>query len=87
MLEQPHRAVLATRRTWDGSGMVAVHNLGALALRTPLRLEGCAGGTRLVDLLHGDELSVDDQGAVEVDLDAYGYRWLRVVPPGDRRLV
>ncbi len=87
VLDQPHRAVLATRRTWDGSSMVAVHNLGALALGVPLRLDDCPAGTRLVDLLHGDELAVGDGGEVEVDLDAYGYRWLRLVPPGDRRLV
>jgi hypothetical protein len=67
--------------------MVAVHNLGALALGVPLRLDDCPAGTRLVDLLHGDELAVGDGGEVEVDLDAYGYRWLRLVPPGDRRLV
>ncbi len=87
VLEQPHRAVLACLRTWDGSSMVAVHNLGALALRVPLRLDGCPDGSQLVDLLSGDTLTVDDRGQVELDLDAYGFGWLRVVPPGDRRLV
>ena len=30
---------------------------------------------------------VDEDGSFEVPLEAYGFRWLRVVRPGDRRLV
>ena len=41
----------------------------------------------MVDLLADGEEPVDDDGAVELALDGYGYRWLRVVGPDSRRLV
>jgi len=42
---------------------------------------------RLVDLLEDGACEVDPDGRVEVELPAYGYRWLRVVRPGSRRLL
>ena len=44
-------------------------------------------GTRLADLLVDGSHSVGEDGSFEVPLEAYGMRWLRVVRPGDRRLV
>jgi hypothetical protein len=41
----------------------------------------------LVDLLQPGETPVSDRGQVEVSLDGYGYRWLRVVAEDSRRLV
>ena len=61
--------------------------LGALALAATLSLAGCAGEHVLVDLLQDGSTPVDDHGRVEIALDGYGYRWLRVVAPGSRRLV
>ncbi|GAB7193051.1 alpha-amylase family protein [Kineococcus sp. NUM-3379] len=87
VLEQPHRSVLAHSATWDDARTLALHNLGADACTVPLELEGCAEGTRLVDLLAAGGCEVGADGRVEVALDGYGYRWLRVVHPGDRRLV
>ena len=42
---------------------------------------------RLVDLLEDGACEVTPEGRVELDLPAYGYRWLRVVRPGSRRLL
>jgi trehalose synthase len=42
---------------------------------------------RLVDLLQDGETPVGPDGRVEIELPAYGYRWLRVVRPGARRLL
>jgi trehalose synthase len=42
---------------------------------------------RLVDLLADGACEVGADGRVEVELPAYGYRWLRVVRPGSRRLL
>lgn len=42
---------------------------------------------RLVDLLEDGACTVAPDGRVEVELPAYGYRWLRVVRPGSRRLL
>jgi hypothetical protein len=46
-----------------------------------------AAGHQLVDLLQDGELAVGKGGAVELTVDGYGYRWLRVVGPDSRRLV
>jgi trehalose synthase len=87
VLEQPHPEVLAHLCSWDDGALVAVHNLGAEPRTVPLTLEGCDAGHRLVDLLSDGEQPVDGDGGVELALDGYGYRWLRVVGPDDRRLV
>jgi hypothetical protein len=52
----------------------------------PLTLDGANGDTRLVDLLHDAVTAVSESGETELDLDGYGYRWLRVLEPGSRRL-
>ena len=87
VLAQPHRAVLAHRLSHDGASTVAIHNLGEEGVTVPLRLRDVAAGTRLVDQLVDGTVDLDDKGRAAVDLEGYGYRWLRVVEPGDRRLV
>jgi glycosidase len=87
VLDQPHRAVLAHRSTWDDGSMVAVHNLGPEPVMVPLRLDDCDDQVRLVDLLVDGSHDVDADGRAEIELEAYGYRWLRVVRPGTRRIV
>jgi trehalose synthase len=87
VLEQPHASVLAHLCSWDDGALVAVHNLGAEPRTVPLTLEGCDATHRLVDLLAAGSTPISDKGAVELALDGYGYRWLRVVGPDSRRLV
>ncbi len=41
----------------------------------------------LVDLLHDERLELGHDGAADVPLTGYGYCWLRVVRPGERRLL
>lgn len=66
--------------------MVLLHNFGPDALTVPLELPD-EEGTRLVDLLRQGDCEVGPDGAVELALDGFGYRWLRVQHPGERRLV
>jgi trehalose synthase len=87
VIEQPHRAVLVHRLTWDDSGMVAIHNLGAEPRTVPFSIGPCRPGTRLVDLLCDGVTEVDENGDVEIVLDGYGFRWMRVVDGRSRRLV
>jgi trehalose synthase len=87
LLEQAHPEVLAHLCSWDDGALVAVHNLGAEPRTVPLTLEGCDAGHVLVDLLQDGEQPVGGDGGVELTLDGYGYRWLRVVAPDSRRLV
>lgn len=87
LLPQPHREVLAHRCSWGDGALVALHNLGPEPRSVPLRLEGCGETHSLVDLLAEGSTPLDGSGAAEIALDGYGYRWLRVVAPGSRRLV
>jgi trehalose synthase len=86
VLDQPCGAVLAHRCTWDDASLVALHNLGEEPQTVQFKLADCDEQTRLVDLLCDGTTDVGAAGAVEVSLEAYGFRWLRVVRPGDRRL-
>jgi hypothetical protein len=53
----------------------------------PLTLDGCDSSHRLVDLLEeGVDDPLDDRGRCEIDLDGYGYRWLRLMSHDSRRL-
>ena len=93
VLDQPHRPVLAHLARWGDGAMVGLHHLGDDALVVPVQLppelapeagwDGCA----LVDLLQEGRTPLDGRGRAELALDGYGYRWLRLVRPGDRRLV
>jgi glycosidase len=87
VLDQPHRGVLAHLCSWDDGALVAVHNLGPEPRKIPLTLADCGAEHRLVDLLQPGEEPVGEDGAVELALDGYGHRWLRVVAPDSRRLV
>ena len=97
VLDQPHRSVLAHTVTWDDGCLLALHNLGPDPVRVPLVLPGTGPGDRLADLLVDGVAAVEaaaaadrllgPDGATELALDGHGYRWLRLVRPGDRRLL
>ena len=87
VLDQPHASVLAHLCRWEDGSMVAVHNLGPEPRTVPLTLEGCDSSHRLEDLLQERTTPLDDKGRAELALEGYGYRWLRVVAEGDRRLL
>jgi trehalose synthase len=86
VLEQPHAQVLAHSVTWDDACLVALHNLSAEPVAVPFQVSEAGPGTRLVDLLCDGATPVAENGKVEIALPAYGFRWLRVARPGDRRL-
>jgi trehalose synthase len=86
VLDQPHKAVFAHRLTHDDDATVLVHNLSAESVTVPLRLGRCDDGTKLVDQLCDGATPLDPTGKVDLQLDGYGYRWLRVTRPGDRRM-
>ena len=86
MLDQPHPSVLAHRCTVDDASMVALHNLAAEPVTVPLTLAGCDGQSRLSDLLADGTTALDERGHADIALEGYGYRWLRVLRPGDRRM-
>ena len=87
VLEQPHSAVLAHLCSWDDGALVAVHNLGAEPVVVPLQLADCGAEHLLADLLVAGTTPIDAAGRAELALEGYGFRWLRVVAPGTRRLL
>jgi trehalose synthase len=87
VLEQPCTDVLAHRCSWGDGTMVALHNLGPEPRTVPIRLDDCDDSCRLIDLLQVGSTDVDGSGRAELTLEAYGYRWLRLTRPRDRRLL
>ena len=68
--------------------MVALHNFGADSCIVPVQLTDVPPDSILVDLLGGlSEHALDNAGRVELDLDAYGYRWLRLRRPDDDPII
>ncbi|HEU4512072.1 MAG TPA: alpha-amylase family protein [Nocardioidaceae bacterium] len=86
ILDQPHRNVIAQDSRWQDRRLVTVHNLASERCTVPLQLEDCEPDCVLVDLLQDGHTELDDQGRVELALEGYGYRWLRVMPKESRRL-
>ena len=86
VLDQPHRHVLAHTCTQDEAVLLALHNFSAEPVQVPIALKAATDGAVLVDLLDDGETRLGGDGAVELALDGYGYRWLRLVRPGDVHL-
>jgi len=89
ILKQPNRAVLAhVCREESGWAMAALHNFAAEGCLVPIEIANLPKGSILVDLLNDlEEIELDPHGRVEVDLEPYGYRWLRVKRPEDEPIV
>jgi glycosidase len=80
LLDVGDPAVFAQRSHWEGSTLVAVHNLAGREGRARLEV---GGEGALVDLFHDDERELDG-GEVTVELPPYGAHWFRVRRPGQR---
>ena len=89
ILKQPNKAVLAhVCREKSGWAMVALHNFGAEGAIVPIQLEDAPPGSILIDLLDGlTEHKLGAQGRIELDLEPYGYRWLRLLRPEDDPII
>jgi glycosidase len=80
LLDPGDAAVVAQRSDWEGSTVVAVHNLAGRDAGARLEL-GEEGS--LVDLFHDDEHD-RSEGAVSLELAPYDARWFRVRRAGQR---
>ena len=90
VLKQPHRSVLAhvCREEESGWQMLALHNFGAEGVLVPIELPDAPPGSVLVSLLDGlTEHPLDESGRAELEVGPYGYRWLRLVRPGDDPII
>jgi trehalose synthase len=76
LLETDAPSLFAHRCSWQGSDVVAVHNVGSGNAKATLELG--EGVTAVDDLLEARDHSVTKGGQVEVKLGPYGYLWLKV---------
>jgi trehalose synthase len=84
LLETRAPSLFAHRCDWDGSTVVAVHNLGERRVEATLKLGDDVVGVD--DMLEARDHDLAKAGQLKVRLDRYGYLWLRVRRKGDRRL-
>ena len=77
LIETADPALFAHRVEWEGSAVIAIHNLAARPATADLDLG--PGATGVHDLL-ADAEEPARRGRLSVSLDAYGGRWLRVRP-------
>jgi trehalose synthase len=87
LIETTAGQLFAHRCDWQGSRVAAVHNLSGTKARATLDL-GISKGERVAidDLLEQREHRPNADGTLDVELDGYGYLWLRVRRPGERSL-
>ena len=69
--------VLGLRYDWNDRSTIVLHNFADSPCAVRLRVEG-PNGARLTNLLSQDQSDADEQGHHHVELEPYGYRWLRV---------
>jgi glycosidase len=84
LLETPAASLFAHRADWEGSSVVAVHNLGEDDAEAELEL-----GEDIVavdDLLEQRDHELLDGGRLSVRLGRYGYLWLRPLREGEQVL-
>jgi trehalose synthase len=86
ILEHDGAGVLAHDVASDVGRMMAVHNFTEVPVRFTVQLGAVEEGTRLLDLHSPEQIPPDPRGRVDLELAPYGYRWLRVSPPGDTRI-
>ncbi len=86
LLESDADGVLAHGVRSPLGRMIAVHNFTAVPVRVRVDIGEVQEGTALLDL-HGPERTpLDPTGRIELELAPYGFRWMRVSPPGDTRI-
>jgi trehalose synthase len=66
--------------------IVALHNFTDVPVRLRAELGAVEDGTELVDLHGPERIELDAKGRIECELAPYGFRWLRISPPGDTRI-
>jgi maltose alpha-D-glucosyltransferase/alpha-amylase len=80
LLDAGDAAVFAHRCDWEGSTVVAVHNLSGREAAARLELDRDGA---LVDLFHDQDHELQG-GEVTLELPPYGAHWFRVRRPGER---
>jgi maltose alpha-D-glucosyltransferase/alpha-amylase len=86
LLESGARAVLAQRFDWAGRTLVVLHNFAGQPTRARLRFEDCGDWDGLSVVFGEHDAPTLRDRTTELELEPYGYCWLRVRRPGQRLL-
>ena len=69
--------VLALLYESRGTSLLTLHNFSPQKQQVRFRLEG-PRGKKLADVFRHEESAADETGQHEIEMDGYGYRWLRL---------
>ena len=87
VIPQKSRSVLVHSLSGAEGRMIAVHNFSTDPTTAEFVVSDLKSDDILVDLLVDNRtLTPGENGRVSIPLDAYGYRWLRVISPAGKRL-
>ena len=78
VLDTGDNCVLAHQCEWEGSRVLALHNLSPEPREVKLPIDGAGDGDRLVDLLARTDPLPLEGPALELKLEGHGYRWYRL---------
>jgi trehalose synthase len=81
LLDVDEPAVLAHRCDWQGDAVVALHSFAGRPLEIAVPIGDVEAG---VDLFANEELRAASDGSIAIELEPYGYRWLRLRRRGQR---
>lgn len=76
VVDQPEKAVLAHTVSLPDSAILAIHNLSAEPVSVTLK--DVLSAEHLVENLLAGESVVDHAGGLDINLEGYGYCWLRI---------
>jgi Sucrose hydrolase-like, C-terminal domain len=86
LLDAGASSLFAQRFDWGDRSTILLHNLAGKREHARLRFDRCEDWEHLHDLLGDGDVELLQDKRLELDLDPYGYRWLRVHRKGQRFL-
>jgi maltose alpha-D-glucosyltransferase/alpha-amylase len=75
--ETNHLSVLVQRFEWEGQSVLTLHNLSPAECQA--QVDGFSAVHKLTDLFGNRVYSSESCEGSMIELDGYGYRWLRIV--------
>ena len=89
LIDSPNPTVLAHRCDWEENSLFLFHNFGAEPTEVSVKLKDGDvpdSGGLLTDLLEDTMADIHPGDEMQIELPAYGYRWLRIQVPEVGRL-